>query len=173
MKPCRQGMVFGQFAASTQFYLFGRKHFTQTGWESARRRYPQPDVLNMLSLHGKVYIVTGANQGIGYEITKYLASRGGQVFMVCRNKARAEAARQAILAETESSSVECLICDCGVEADVRSMWAEFGRRVGKLDALVCNAGALFNEKTLTPQGLVPPRPPRRTPSDVRSLQGRG
>jgi dehydrogenase/reductase SDR family protein 12 len=97
-------MAFGQFAASTQFYLHGRKHFTRTGWETARKAYAQPDVLTTLSLAGKTFVVTGSNQGIGFEIAQYLASRGGQVFMVCRNAGRAEKARQAIADEIEKTS---------------------------------------------------------------------
>jgi dehydrogenase/reductase SDR family protein 12 len=151
--------MFGQFAATTQFYLYGRKHFTRTGWEAATKlRGAEPDALTGFDLAGKTYVVTGANQGIGYEIAKYLASRGGKIFMVCRNAGRAEAARLAIVEETraQAANVRCLICDCGVEADVRSMWHEFAEQSdgpAALNGLVCNAGALFNEKTLTPQGL--------------------
>lgn len=156
--------MFGQFAATTQFFLYGKKHFTRTGWEAARALYPQPDALPAYELAGKTYMVTGANQGIGYEIAKYLASRGGTVFMVCRNAARAEAARDKIVEETQvdTARVKCLIADCGVEADVRCMWDEFAQAQQQgagnggglgLNGLICNAGALFNEKTLTPQGL--------------------
>eukprot|EP01047_Picozoa_sp_COSAG01_P025386 COSAG01_NODE_1601_length_9765_cov_8.340265_4_plen_293_part_00 len=150
-------MPFGQFAATTQFYLYGRKHFTRTGWEAASKTYAQPDVLTTLDLRGKCFMVTGANQGIGYEITRYLASRGGRVFMVCRNPARAEAARASIVeklqGDTRAGTVGTLICDCSVEDDVRSMWQEFGKASTKLDGLVCNAGALLNEKTLTAAGI--------------------
>ena len=149
--------MFGQFAATSQFYLHGRKHFTRTGWEAASKLYPQPDPLTTLSLQGKVFMVTGANQGVGYEVTKYLASRGGHVFMVCRNASRAQAARKAIVeaTQTDDAKLQCLICDCGVESDVREMWAEFRREAtgGVLDGLVCNAGALFNDRTQTPDGL--------------------
>ena len=52
--------MFGQFAATTQFFLYGKKHFTRTGWEAARALYPQPDALTVLELTGKTYMVTGA-----------------------------------------------------------------------------------------------------------------
>ncbi len=30
---------FGQFVVTTQFYLFGRRHFTATGWKRASAKY--------------------------------------------------------------------------------------------------------------------------------------
>ena len=53
----RPEMVFGQFAATTQFYLYGRKHFTRTGWEAASRLYPRPDPLEAFDLAGKTYVL--------------------------------------------------------------------------------------------------------------------
>lgn len=42
-------------------------------------------------------MVTGANSGIGREVAEYLCGKGGTVYMVCRNKERAERARTEIL----------------------------------------------------------------------------
>lgn len=81
---------------------------TRAANNSAARGYAQPDVMNTISLKGKTYVVTGANQGVGYEVAKYLASRSGKVVMVCRNPGRAEAARAKIVAETEVEVVSAL-----------------------------------------------------------------
>ncbi|KAF5404507.1 Short-chain dehydrogenase [Paragonimus heterotremus] len=48
-------------------------------------------------LDGKLVIVTGCNQGIGYETVGELARRGAQVIMACRDLTRAEEARQRLL----------------------------------------------------------------------------
>ena len=79
--------MFGQFAATTQFYLYGKKHFTRTGWEAATKLYSQPDPLASFNLTGKVYMVTGANQGIGFEIARILANENHtHVILTSRNK---------------------------------------------------------------------------------------
>ena len=162
-------MNFGQFAASTQFYLFGKNHCTRTGWERAVLKYAKPDIVedSMGTLAGRVYLVTGANTGIGKEITTHLAKKGATVYMVCRNLEKAEKARQEIISKSESPSVHVLQCDCSLESDVRKLWADFetaqkatslpatnaSNTKVRLDGIVCNAGALLNEKTLTSEGV--------------------
>jgi len=156
-------MVFGQFITTTQFYLYGRKHFTKTGWEIANKQYKQPDILEdqSLSLKGKVYIITGANTGIGKEITTYLASKGATSYMLCRNPNRANEAKDSIIKSTNNSNVYVLLGDCGLERDIRRTFEEFlqnqreitGNDEVSLDGVICNAGALMNERTVTDEGL--------------------
>lgn len=149
--------MFGQLTASSQFYLYGRSHCTATGYETHKKKYETPDILEneSLNLEGNVYMVTGANAGCGREITKYLASKGASLYMVCRNKERAFKARDEIITETKNSKVHVLICDCSLEKDIRTMWNEFSQLEPskKLNGLVCNAGLLANQKTLTSEGV--------------------
>ena len=154
---------FGQFAATSQFYLYGRQNCTQTGYEKAVRSYPKPDLLGEevgLDLSGRTAIVTGANSGIGLEVTKFLAQRNATVYMICRSEKRAKAVRETIVSETGNEQVHLLVCDCSLEADVRRAWEEFcqhslerGLSQPQLDVLVCNAGVLMNDRTLTAEGV--------------------
>ena len=75
--------------------------------------------------------------------------------MVCRNKERAEQAKQSIVTETKSRNVHVLLCDCSLEASVRQMWQQFleHREKPKLHGLLCNAGVLLNDKQLTTEGI--------------------
>jgi dehydrogenase/reductase SDR family protein 12 len=57
------------------------------------------------SLAGKNCLITGANQGLGYQTSLELARRGAKVYMVCRNKERGEQAADAIVKETGNKDV--------------------------------------------------------------------
>jgi len=142
----------GQAITTTQFYVYGRSHFTRTGWERSVKTYEQPNLLNEVDLAGRVYLVTGANSGIGFCLTEYLAGRNARVYMVCRNQERGEAARQAILKTFPAADARLVIADCGLGADVRRVVADLQSTESRLDGVVCNAGALLNEKQLTVEG---------------------
>lgn len=147
---------------ATQFYLYGKKHFTKTGWMNASKNYKSLDLLKTdINLSDKVYMITGANAGIGREITTYLASKNATVYMVCRSPDRSKAVLDKIISDTNNNKVHLLLGDCGLERDIRRLWDEFvahRRQVSvkdniRLDALVCNAGALMNEKTISSEGV--------------------
>ena len=89
--------------------------------------YEKPDILldPQLNLTSKVFMVTGANAGLGKEITKFFASKGATVYMVCRNKEKADIAKAEIVEQTTSKNLHILVGDCGLEKDVRRIWNEF------------------------------------------------
>jgi hypothetical protein len=76
-----EARAMGQKITTTQFYLYGRKHFTRTGWQSAFQGYAS-EGLPDCDLSGKVFAVTGANSGIGKELSQFLSSKNGKVYMV-------------------------------------------------------------------------------------------
>jgi dehydrogenase/reductase SDR family protein 12 len=156
-------MLFGQFAALSQFYLYGRSKCTKTGWQKAFEKYPKPDELDAIDLTNRVYIVTGANSGIGFETAYFLAGHNATVYMVCRNAERAEAAKTKIKSSTSNeNNVFVLLGDCSLQSDVKRIWQEFlehrffeGGDAGtsRLDGILCNAGSLSNDMTVTSEGI--------------------
>lgn len=145
--------VFGQFAASTQFVLFGKRHCTATGWTRHAKQYAEPAFHDSVDLRDKVYIVTGANAGLGFSLSNYLAEKGATLYMVCRSAERCETARAAIVESTGNTNVHPIIADCSLGADMRRMMKEFALREQHIDGLVCNAGAITKQKTLTSEGF--------------------
>ncbi len=147
-------MGFGQFAATTQFYLYGRRHCTASGYKKAAAQYGNGADLQELSLSGKVFAVTGANSGVGLTLSQYLASRGASLHMVCRSQARAEAARKSIVDETGNDKVSVIVADMSLKTDVQRCANELAERAPNgLDGLVCNAGVLLNERQETSEGV--------------------
>lgn len=59
---------------------------------------------DLSSQAGKVFIVTGGNSGIGFELIKILFSTGATVYMAARSKAKAEAAIAAVKASNSPTS---------------------------------------------------------------------
>lgn len=68
---------------------------------------------------GKVVIVTGANTGIGKETVLELARRGATVYMACRDKNRAEQAREEVILETKNTNVFFLELDLSSLESIR------------------------------------------------------
>ncbi len=87
------------------------------------------------SLEGKTALVTGATQGLGFEIAKALASAGALVLLNGRDAARAEAAAETL---KPLGDVRALAFDVADEAAVATAFDELGE--GGLDILVNNVG---------------------------------
>jgi len=153
----------GQAISSSQFYVYGKKHFTRTGYLKHAKNYDSPAQtaaiiapgspgLDGVDLDGKVVVITGANSGIGKEMATYAATKNATVYMLCRSKDRAEAAKDEIVKLTSNSNVKILIADVGELSQVRRVAEELQSTETKVDCLVCNAGVLLNEKKLTSEG---------------------
>ena len=89
-------------------------------------------------LSGKVYIVTGANSGVGFETTRQLVKQGGHVIMACRRPDAGEEVAKSFTGLKGSYAVMRL--DLADLASVRNFVVKFLEKYDKLDALVCNAG---------------------------------
>jgi NAD(P)-dependent dehydrogenase (short-subunit alcohol dehydrogenase family) len=90
----------------------------------------------------KTALVTGANKGIGFEVTRELARLGLRVFLGARN---AEAGREAAAKLRSAGDVVFLEIDISNEKSVRAAAAELGRESERLDVLVNNAGILLDD----------------------------
>lgn len=104
-------------------------------------------------MQGKVCLVTGANAGIGRVTALELARQGARVVMVCRSRERGEAAQAEIVQATGNEAVDLIVADLSSQADVRRAAEEFRGRNGRLHILINNAGAFFNQRQVSADGL--------------------
>lgn len=102
---------------------------------------------------GTIYVITGANSGIGFEAALALARRGAHVVMACRSPERGRAALEALQARVPGASVEVAVLDLASLASVRRFAAEFAGRRRELHGLVNNAGIMAIPRAKTEDGF--------------------
>lgn len=94
----------------------------------------------MSGLKGKVAIVGGSSEGIGYGIARRLAADGADIALVARRADKLEAAAAALRTET-GRNVFTVAADIRKSEDCRRIIAEPLAHFGRLDILVNNDGA--------------------------------
>jgi 3-oxoacyl-[acyl-carrier protein] reductase len=90
-------------------------------------------------LAGKVALVTGASKGIGVAIAKHLAAEGANV-AVNYNSDKSGAERVVSEINKQGGKAVAVQGSLANEADVRRIFVETKKALGKLDILVNNAG---------------------------------
>jgi NAD(P)-dependent dehydrogenase (short-subunit alcohol dehydrogenase family) len=102
---------------------------------------------------GKVAIVTGANNGIGFETTKALARKEVEVVMACRNLDKAAEAKANILKGNKKAKLHIIELDLSKMSSVRKFAEEFTTKYNRLDFLINNAGIMMPPFKLTEDGF--------------------
>jgi NAD(P)-dependent dehydrogenase (short-subunit alcohol dehydrogenase family) len=104
-------------------------------------------------LDGKVAVVTGANGGLGLASAKALAGKGAHVVMAVRDQDKAARARDEILAEHPSASLEIVELDLGSLASVETAADRIAAAHDRIDILMCNAGVMATPQATTEDGF--------------------
>lgn len=91
-----------------------------------------------LRLDGRVAVVTGGAQGIGFAICEALAEHGAHVAIADRDGAAARAARDRLLAQGWAAEAHAL--EVTRSADVTALADRLAAAHGRIDVLVANAG---------------------------------
>ena len=102
---------------------------------------------------GTTVLITGGTSGIGKATAVAMAAMGANVVVVGRNQERGGAAVEEIKAQSHNESVELMLADLSVQAEVRRLAEEFLERYDRLDVLVNNAGLVQSKRTETPDGI--------------------
>lgn len=94
--------------------------------------------------HGRTFVITGANGGLGEVSTRVLAGKGAAVVMACRDTAKAQR-----IADGIDGDVTVAALDLASLASVR----DFAARQGGFDVLINNAGIMNIPLSRTADGF--------------------
>jgi NAD(P)-dependent dehydrogenase (short-subunit alcohol dehydrogenase family) len=104
-------------------------------------------------MDGKVVVITGGTSGIGQVAAAELARQGARIILIARDRARASKALAQVQAAGPGVSHRVVFADLASVAETRRVGAEIAAVEPRVDVLVNNAGALFNQRRLSPDGL--------------------
>jgi len=110
-------------------------------------------VRELPDLRGRVFVVTGANSGIGFEAALALAGAGAHVVLGCRNEALGAEALAAIREKHPGASLELVRLDLAELASVRRFADLVAERHARLDVLINNAGVMALPHRRTADGF--------------------
>ena len=108
---------------------------------------------NIKMQSGKVFLVTGANSGLGYETSKFLLEKGATVIMCCRDLLKGEKAKQELLKFNFSGKIVLVELDLSDLRNVKNFAESIKNKFNSLDVLINNAGIMAPPKTFSKQGL--------------------
>jgi NAD(P)-dependent dehydrogenase (short-subunit alcohol dehydrogenase family) len=105
-----------------------------------------------MSLQGKTVVITGATSGIGEVAAVHLAEQGARIVFTARDPKRAEATMAKLKRANPAAAHAMHLADLSLLAEMKRVGAELAREP-EIDVLINNAGALFNKRQETADGL--------------------
>jgi len=104
-------------------------------------------------MRGKVVVITGATSGIGQVAAERLAGMGARVLLVARDRTRGAASLSRLRERGPGLAHRAHYADLSSVADTKRVAAEIAAAEPRIDVLINNAGALFNTRRVTADGL--------------------
>lgn len=101
----------------------------------------------------KLAVITGADGGMGMEITRAVAAAGYKVIMACRDPEIAEEKRQLIMRETGNIALEIIPVNLASLSSTASFANELLQRGEDITLLMNNAGTMETKRNITEDGL--------------------
>jgi NAD(P)-dependent dehydrogenase (short-subunit alcohol dehydrogenase family) len=104
-------------------------------------------------MNGKTIVATGATSGIGEAAVLALAGLGARIVFVARDEARAQATMLKLEAKAPGLGHRMHLADLSSLAETRKVGSVIAMSEPRIDVLINNAGALFSDRRVTPEGL--------------------
>ncbi|WP_037673489.1 oxidoreductase [Streptomyces griseus] len=101
---------------------------------------------------GRVFVVTGANSGLGLATTRAIARKGAHVILAVRDEDKGRRAAARITAEQPDARLDVRRIDLADLDSVRAFADRTHTEHTRLDVLVNNAGVMAPPRTLSAQG---------------------
>jgi len=99
-------------------------------------------------------LITGATSGIGLAAAEALAGLGTDIAIVGRSEPRCRVAAATIGARLRGpAEVATFVADLQSQAAVRTLARDVLARLGKIDVLINNAGAMYTSRQVTGDGI--------------------
>ena len=102
--------------------------------------------------NGRVFFITGANSGLGFEAAKVLAGKGARVLLGCRSDTKAKKAMDAIRGDYPDADLRFIPLDLGDLSSIRAA-AALVENEPRLDVLLNNAGIMMPPREETADGF--------------------
>ncbi|CAG9808688.1 unnamed protein product [Chironomus riparius] len=128
--------------AAGVIYLIRKQREYSWGWAN-----------NKSSLKGKVFIITGANSGLGYQTARALAKRKATVVFACRDLIKANEAIQCIKEEVKDANLTALPLDLEIFDSIKSFCHDVNREFPEFDCIINNAGLSMKEPFVTSEDV--------------------
>jgi len=104
-------------------------------------------------MDGRVVVITGGTSGIGQVAAGKLAGMGARMVLVARDKERGQAALDCVRSAGPNARHSIHYADLSTIAEMKRVASEISAAEPRIDVLINNAGALFNSRRLTADGL--------------------
>jgi NAD(P)-dependent dehydrogenase (short-subunit alcohol dehydrogenase family) len=104
-------------------------------------------------MKGKTIVATGATSGIGEVAVLALAALGARIVFIARDEARAQATLRKLEAKAPGLGHRVHLADLSSIAETRKAGAAIATSEPRIDVLINNAGAMFADRRVTPEGL--------------------
>ena len=103
-------------------------------------------------MQGKTVVITGATAGIGAVAAETLARQGARIVFTARDPAKSHATL-ARLKSAGGGAHDWVLADLTTLAGMKAAGAALAVKAGRIDVLANNAGAIFDHRQVTADGL--------------------